>query len=161
MIALQQIPIMEWDDLSPDADGHMLRVPYIDIDEVVSELREIENEFGSMPFLIPPYRENDPTFNARSAAVLWDRLPTYDVFMPVAMEERIKLQDFVVASIKSGYKKFVVPYRYGYNRKYRLEDMMQFLHGRYDDSVWFHVAGGAPEIPDGWDGKWSWSMEEL
>ncbi len=157
MIALTNLPIIEWNDRD-DADGtQMLRVPYDDIDEIVASIRDL---CVILPIL-SPLRSDDQAFNARSASVLWDRLPDWDVLMPIATSSRISLQQFVTATLKSGFKKLVVPYRYGYNRQYRFDSLMQFLHGIYDDETWFHVAGGKPEIPDQWPGIWSWSEEEL
>jgi hypothetical protein len=161
VIALMNIPIIEWDDMDENSEGKMVRVPYIDIDEVTTELRDREAEYGVKPFLLSPYKGDDQAFNARSASVLWHRLPDWDVFMPIATSSRISLQDFVTATLKAGFQKLVVPYRYGYNGQYRFDQLMQFLHGVYDEETWFHVAGGAPELPDHWPGIWSWSEEEL
>ena len=156
------IPIFEWDD--PDAHTKkvgMVRVPYMPIDEIVEELRILADDRGVMPDLLAPYRADDQPFNARNASVLSDRLPAYNVFMPISTSSRITLQDFVKATLKSGFNKLVVPYAYGYNGQYRFDSLMQFLHGIYDETTWFHVAGGRPEIPDSWSGVWSWSEEEL
>lgn len=155
MIALTNTPIVSWDDF-PYKPG-IIRVPYLDIDEIVEALKD---EPAERP-LLAPYRPNDPSFNARAASVLWDRFPTRSVLMPVAVSDRISLQGFVSAALKSGFRNIAVPYRYGHKNQYRFDTLMQFLHGIYDDSTWFHVAGGAPEIPDGWEGIWSWSEEEL
>lgn len=155
VIALTNLPIIEWDDRAV-AEGGIIRVPYEDIDEIVVDLKAVTKS----P-LLAPYRDDDQAFNARSASVLWDRLPDWDVLMPIATSSRISLQQFVTATLKSGFKKLVVPHRYGYNRQYRFDSLMQFLHGIYDDETWIHVAGGAPEIPDHWMGIWSWSEEEL
>lgn len=157
MICLTNIPMAQWDDRERVEEGHILRVPYLDIDEVVSEIKALKEK----PVLLAPYKDDDPAFNARSASVLWDRLPNYDVFMPVATSSRISLQQFVRAALKAGQKKLAVPYRYGHNGQYRFDQLMQFLHGIYDESTWFHVAGGAPELPDHWPGIWSWSEEGL
>jgi len=159
MIALQNIELVDWEDTGHWEDGMMLRVPYLDIEEIVEKVKDTWHP--SDVFLLAPYKADDPSFNARSASVLWDRLPQYSVFMPVATSNRIAMQDFVVAALKAGQRKLVVPYRYGYNRQYRFDQLMQFLHGTYDESTWIHVAGGAPELPDHWPGIWSWSEEEL
>lgn len=157
MIALTNLPIIEWDDRA-NASGGILRVPYKDIDEIVADIKDTTTQAYA---LLAPYRGDDQAFNARSASVLWDRLPDREVLMPIATSSRISLQQFVTATLKSGFKKLVVPHRYGYNRQYRFDTLMQFLHGIYDDETWIHVAGGAPEIPDHWMGIWSWSEEEL
>ena len=157
MIALTNYPIIEWDDRA-NAGAGIIRVPYLDIDEIVAEIKDMDPPAFA---LLSPYKGDDQAFNARSASVLWDRLPTWDVLMPVATSNRISMQGFVTATLKSGFKKLVVPHRYGYNSQYRFDSLMQFLHGIYDDETWIHVAGGAPEIPDHWMGIWSWSEEEL
>ncbi|MEE8113845.1 MAG: hypothetical protein V3T23_05770, partial [Nitrososphaerales archaeon] len=88
MIALTNLPIIEWNDRD-DADGtQMLRVPYDDIDEIVASIRDL----GVILPILAPYRSDDQAFNARSASVLWDRLPDWDVLMPIATNSRISLQ---------------------------------------------------------------------
>jgi len=157
MICLTNIPIVEWDDREQDGTA-LIRVPYMDIEEIVTEVGKL----SPAPYgLISPYKGDDQAFNARSASVIWGRLPSYDVLMPVATSSRTAMQAFVTATLKAGFKKLVVPYRYGYNQTHRFDQLMQFLHGSYDDETWFHVAGGAPELPDHWPGIWSWSEEEL
>lgn len=158
MICLTKIPITEWDDVDTQDGTSIIRVPYKDIDEIVAQVKD----FQVPPYaLLAPYRGDDQSFNARSASVLWDRLPEDNVLMPIATSSRRELVQFVTASLKAGFKKLVVPYRYGYNRQYRFDMLMEFLHGIYDDSTWIHVAGGAPELPEHWAGIWSWSEEEL
>jgi len=159
VICLTNIPIRDWDEANWQDDRVFLRVPYKDIDETVAEVKDTFAP-GNI-YLLAPYKDNDQAFNARAASVLWDRLPDYDVFLPIATSNRIELQQFVTATLKAGFKKLVVPHRYGHNRQYRFDILMQFLHGIYDDETWIHVAGGAPELPDHWMGIWSWSEEEL
>jgi len=157
MISLTQYPLIDWDD--QDKVRGILRVPYKDIDEIVAEI--MDTDFPHYFALLAPYKGDDQAFNARSASVLQDRLPNWDVLMPIATSSRISLQQFVTAMLKAGFKKLVVPYRYGYNQQYRFDSLMQFLHGIYDDDTWIHVAGGKPLILDQWKGIWSWSEEEL
>ncbi len=155
---MKNIPILEWDDRDDTEGEAIMRVPYKDIDEIVEEVHALEvPPYG----LLSPYKGDNQSFNARSASMLWDRLPSLDIFMPIATSNRVSLPDFVTATLKAGFQKLVVPYTYGYNGQYKFDSMMQFLHGVYDNETWFHVAGGEPTIPEHWKGIWTWSEETL
>jgi hypothetical protein len=157
VIGLFKFPILKWEDrLEADSKHAMIRVPYKDMDEIVEELSDL----GPYMNLLPPYKE-DAKFNARTGSVLWDKFPKATIFMPVPTANRKLLEDFVTMSIKEGWRAFAVPERYGYNQKYRFDQLLQFLHGSLTDDMWFHVAGGPPELPEDIQGKWSWSEEVL
>ena len=116
MISLIKLPIIEWDDRDTEELG-IIRVPYQDIDTIVSDLKD-----GPIKSpLLAPYKSDNQAFNARSASVLHDRMPNWDVLMPIATSSRISLQQFITTILKAGFKKLVVPYSYGYNQQYRFD----------------------------------------
>jgi len=157
VISLSHLPIVEWDDEEKTA-GAIVRVPYIDIEDIV---RDLEKEEVKHP-LLSPYKENDPAFNARAASVLQSRLPEWDILMPIATSSRIQTGQFIKAAIDAGQNKFAVPLKYGYYKQYLITQLLHFLPSNIlGSSTWFHVAGGEPELPDHWPGIWTWSEEEL
>ena len=168
---MDRLTILEWDELEDkdgmstlrngDSKNTLLRIPYpADISELALRLADIDLEFAGV---MPPYRQNDTTFTARCAASARDRLGLWGpIVVPVAIESRIKLEEFIISLHSEGFKSLAVPYRYGNRGQYSFGSLLQFMHGTIGHGAWFHVAGGKPDVPESsMDAVWTYSEEVL
>jgi hypothetical protein len=168
---MDRLTIVEYDELGDNdavsalrgggAKNSLLRLPYpTDISELALQLADINLAWAG---ILPPYKQNDPTFTSRCAASARDRLGIFGpTVVPVAVESRIVLEDFINALYKEGFRNIAVPYRYGNRGQYSFGSLLQFMHGAIGHGAWIHVAGGKIDVPEvGVDAVWTWSEEVL
>jgi len=146
MPTIEKIPIVDMEEATHDVSSSIVRLPYVDIADIVSWVLE------RRPLaIIPPYNQ-DIRFTARAASYVKDRLPGYPLLVGVADTRPRAVKDSLRILQEGGYTAFALSAQIG-------DIPLEHLFPVMPEWMWIHVAGRKPngDLP----GKWTWSEEEL